>query len=190
MPMHRVLSAVLMSLLLISLAARAQVDPTTAGTQPPALASDATADSTQTSTDATDTTATDATGTEPTTTAAPLTLPVVWRLHLPGVELETEAWLLPFVAFVVSLLLAGILHWVLVARDVAKWPKLRLLPFLLAAAILVATYFSFVRGLDEELLRIAGPRLRLWLYIYGLAVFVLWLLLPRPKVPTRAKVTA
>ena len=129
--------------------------------------------------------------------APPPSQPEVWRLHIPGVELETEAWLLPLVAFVATLLIAGIFHAGLVSHDVRRWPntggswwKLRLPPFLIAEAILVATYFLFVRGLDEDLLRIAGSRARLWLYAYGLAVFVLWLLLPRPKVPTRVKATA
>lgn len=184
---------------------RAQVDPAGTGTstsstqsttQPTSTtATDASADPNQAPADATDTSTTAATDT--TSSAVVLPEASVWRLHIPGVALETEGWLLPLVAFVASLLLAGILHWALVAHDVGKWPntggswwKLRLLPFLLAAAILVATYFAFIHGLDEESLRIAGSRARLWLYIYGLAVFVLWLLLPRPKVPTHTKVTA
>lgn len=180
---------------------RAQVEPAgsttgTSGTQGAAqptgtTGTDATADPNQLPADTTDTT-----GTVTDTSATPST-PQVWRLHIPGVELETEAWLLPLVAFVATLLLGGILHAGLVSHDVRRWPntggswwKLRLPPFILAEAILAETYFLFVRGLDEDVLRVAGPRARLWLYVYGLAVLVLWLLLPRPKVPTRAKVTA
>lgn len=200
-------AVVILHLLVLGAVAHAQVDPvgsTATDTQsaaPPAgtTATDASADPNQLPTDTTDTALTDTTatdGTAPTTTTVPA-LPGPWRLHIPGVELETEAWLLPLVAFVVSLLLGGILHAALVAHDVKKWPrtsgswwKLRLLPFLPAATLLILTYFFFIRGLDEELLRIAGPRVRNWLYGYGLAVFVLWLLLPRPKVPTHAAVTA
>jgi hypothetical protein len=181
----------------------AQVDPAGTGTstsstqgttQPTATTgTDASADPNQTPTDTTDTTTST---TDTTSSSSVVPEPSAWHLHIPGVALETEGWLLPLVAFVVSLLLAGILHWALVAHDVGKWPntggswwKLRLLPFLLAAAILVGSYFAFIHGLEEESLRIAGSRARLWLYIYGLAVFVLWLLLPRPKVPTHTKVT-
>jgi hypothetical protein len=108
------------------------------------------------------------------------------RLHM-GLELETEAWLLPLVVFIAALLLGLVLHGVLVSHDVKNWPytsgswwKLRFWSLLLALALLIGTYFFFVNGLDEEALRIAGPRVRLWLYAYLLLVTIFWIL-PRPK---------
>src|ERR1700686_377674 len=108
----------------------AQVDPAGTGTstsstqgttQPTATtATDASADPNQSPADATDTATTAATDT---TGSAALPEASVWHLHIPGVALEAEGWLLPLVAFVVSLLLAGILHWALVAHDVGKWPN-------------------------------------------------------------------
>jgi len=192
---HRVL-VVSALLSLIVAAAAAQVDPTdtaatstrtdttqtaVSDTAPPPIPPET---ATGTATDTGDINATDtvATGTA-TDTSGPVS-----RFHL-GFELETEAILLPILAFAIALLLGIIWHSILLQREISgypevssSWLKLRLIPLIIGGVIIVAAYFFFVRGLSDETLRIARPRVEVGLMIASI-VLLIWWLLPRPGVP-------
>jgi hypothetical protein len=181
--------AAMLHLLVGGSVALAQVDPTT--TTASDTASTATADPNQEpTTDTTDTssTATDTTATTATTSTTPLGEGNVSWLH-HTFELETLAWMLPLVAFILSILIGAAVHAGIVQHDVRGWPntsgswwKLRFLPLLLGVGLVITSYFLVVRGLDEELLRVAEPRAKLWAAIYLVLLLVFWLL-PKPKAP-------
>jgi hypothetical protein len=192
-------ASAILPLIVLSKVAYGQVDPTTSTRTSTASTSttgtDATADPNLTPPSATDTTTSTATDTTATTSTAPQPLQEgqITVFH-HTFELETVAWLMPLVAFIVALLLGMAMHAFLVAHDVGRWPttsgswwKLRFPPLLFGVAVVIGSYFLVVRGLDEELLRVADFRARLWVCVYLVLILVLWLL-PRPKVPVR-KVT-